>query len=109
MQLMKITPTAMRHVSDPVPDEQAFRFQNGAAARSLVEFRDALAASPTWLAWYHREHFVPWVRDVLGDAPLARRIEHYAETGGDPELFRETLRDLATRRIEELRASARLP
>lgn len=100
---MKMTPTATRHVSDPVSDEQAFRFQNGASARSLVEFRDAIAGSPAWVAWYHREHFVPWVRDVLGDEPLARRLEHYAEAGGEAELFRETLVDLAARRLDELR------
>lgn len=103
---MKITPTAMRHVSDRVPDERGFHFQNGAVARSLEEFRDAIAGAPAWAVWYHRAHFVPWLAGVLGDEPLARRIEHYAESGGDADLFRETVLDLVRSRVEELRAAA---
>lgn len=105
MPSMKITPSALRHVSDPVSDDLAFRFQNGAAARSLEEFRDAVAGAPAWAVWYHRAHFVPWLAGVLGDEPLARRVEHYAECGGDADIFRETVRDLVSRRVEELTAT----
>lgn len=85
-----------RVVSEPL----AFRFQHGPSARSLVEFRDVLRGAPVDVVWYHRLHFVPWVRDVLQDEPLARRLEAFAEEGPAPDVYRDIVAGLVARRCE---------
>lgn len=83
----------------PVREELAFRFRHGPAARSLPEFHALLATAPPEAVHFHREHFAPWLRDVLGEAPLARRFEQYAEAGAEPGVLRETLVALVARRL----------
>jgi hypothetical protein len=89
-----------------VPPERGFRFQHGPLACSLEEFRIAIAQAPVEVVHYHREHFVPWVRDVLGDEPLARRLEAYAESGAAPDVYREIVVDLVGRRPTSQRSPA---
>lgn len=91
---------------DAVPEERGFRFQHGALARSLPEFRDVLANAPAGVVSYHRGHFAAWVRDVLRDEPLARRLEHYATEAPDADVYRETVLELVARRCAELAARA---
>lgn len=85
-----------------MPEGLAFRFRHGAVARSLREFRDVLARAPGDVVWYHRGHYAAWLRDVLREAGLARRFEAFAESGGDPDVYRETVTSLVERRLSEL-------
>ena len=71
-------------------EERAFRLQSGGAARSVEELAKRLEEAPAAVAWYHREHFASWVRDVLQDAPLARRLEAFAGTP-DAEAYRDVV------------------
>lgn len=101
---MKLPATPPPFVFTPAPSELAFRFADGAQARSLRELADRLPQASTDTVWYHREHIVPWIWHVVGDEPLARRVESYARSGGDPALFHETLRDLVAHRLDQLGA-----
>lgn len=103
---MRVPTPPPAHVVEPVEDARAFRFSNGRVARSLAELAAALHEVPAGTAYYHREHLVPWLRDVMGDEPLARRFEHYAREGGEPDAFRDLLADLAANRVEQLRGLA---
>ena len=102
---MKMPATPSR-VLETVSDERAFRFSHGGVARSLEELERALREAPAGPVWFHREHLVPWVRDVLGDEPLARRYEHYAQAHMDADVLRDALADLAATRLSGLRARA---
>jgi len=88
---MPIGPLAPpRHAFDPVAEDLAFRLHSGGVARSLEELEARLAEAPAAVAWYHRGHFAPWVRDVVGDEGLARRLEGFAHTP-DPEAYRDAV------------------
>lgn len=99
---MKIPSPPPQHVESPAPEALAFRFRTGEAARSLREFREALARVDAGTVAYHRAHFVPWLREVLRDDPLARRVESYAEEPRDAAVLREILLDLVDRRLAQL-------
>lgn len=101
---MKVPHPPPRFVVEPTPEAQAFRFRSGALARSMTEFRDELGRIDGDTLWYHRSHFVPWLRDVLGDDPLARRVEGYATEARDAEVLREVLVDLVAKRAKQLQA-----
>jgi hypothetical protein len=101
---MKIRGVPVRHVTEPTAPEQAFRFENGAVASTLVEFHERLADVPARTLDYHRTHFAPWVREVVRDEPLALRLESYGESGADAETLRDVLRDLVGARLRELAA-----
>lgn len=81
----------MRYLTDPCPQEQAFRFQNGAQARSLQEFTHTIDQVPPEVVQYHREHFHHWVKDILGDAPLAERVRAEGQRARDGLELRRTL------------------
>lgn len=100
---MRIPDPPPRFVRQEAPDEAAFALQDGQRARDLEQLVDALARASPSVVWYHREHFVPWLRDVVGDAPLAARFAHYAAAGGDAEILRETLVGLGRARLAQLR------
>ena len=104
---MKVPTPFPRHALEPAPDAQGFRFSSGALARDLVELAHALRAVPVGTAWYHREHLVPWVASIVGDEPLARRLDAYARAGGDPEVYRDTVADLVETRVDALRRAQR--
>lgn len=84
-----------------VPQEQGFRFQHGPVARSLAQFRAIVAEAPPETVFYHREHFVPWVRDILHELPLARRLEGYVANAPAPDVYREIVLDLVSRRLKD--------
>ena len=101
---MKVPSPPPRFVNEPMPDAQAFRFRSGALARSMSEFREQLERVDRETLWYHRGHFTPWLREVLGDDPLARRVDDYASEARDVEMLREVLVDLVAKRAAQLRA-----
>lgn len=90
-----------------VPEERGFRFQHGPVARNLTQFRAIVAEAPPQAVFYHREHFAAWLRDVLHELPLARRLEGYVATPPAPDVYREIVLDLLARRLTELEASAK--
>jgi hypothetical protein len=94
------------HAFEPAPEAQAFRFQSGTFARSLAELEERLASEGPFVVWYHRDHFPPWLRDVGGDAPLARRFAQFAAESPEPEALRAILSGLVRTRLAELRALA---
>lgn len=100
---MRIPDPAPRHVRQEAPPEAAFAFQDGQQARDLEQLVDALGRASPAVVWYHREHLVPWLRDVVGDGPLAARFAYYARAGGDADILRETLVALGRARLAELR------
>lgn len=81
----------MRFVTDPCPPDQGFKFRDGTVARSLAEFRGALAQAPSDVVQYHREHFPHWVRDILGEPGLAERVKQEGQRAADPEQLRRNL------------------
>jgi hypothetical protein len=84
----------MRFAHDPCPDELAFRFQNGARARSLDELRRTLATVPADVVQFHKDHFQQWVRDILLDPALAERIQAEGQRARDGEQLRRGLDQL---------------
>lgn len=84
-----------------VPEEMGFRFQHGPVATSLRDFANALAQAPTSVVHYHRAHYPPWVRDVLGDEPLARRLEQFAQESPAPDVYRDIVVSLVARRAAD--------
>lgn len=84
----------MRFATDPCPEDQAFKFKNGARARSLQEFQQTLGQVPTEVVAYHREHFHHWVRDILQDPPLAEKVREEAQRTPDGEQLRRNLRTI---------------
>lgn len=88
-----------------VPEERGFRFQHGALAQSLPEFRATIEHAPEGVVWYHRAHFAPWLRDILHELPLARRLEALAAAPPAPDVYRELVLDLTRKRLDELLAS----
>lgn len=89
-------------MADLVSEALAFRFQHGVLVRSLREFLDALRVAPVEVVWYHRGHYPAWVRDVLREEPLARRLEAYAESGPAPDVYRDIIADLVANRYAAL-------
>jgi hypothetical protein len=81
----------MRFVTEPCPDEQAFRFQNGARARSLEELRRTIQTAPPDVVMYHRDHYQHWVRDILQDKPLAERIQQEGQRAQNGDQLKRAL------------------
>lgn len=105
MRPMKVPSPPPRYVTEPAPEPLGFRFDTGATARSLAEFHERLREAPPQTVWYHRAHFVPWLREVVGDDPLARRVEAYAQDARDAQVLQEILADLVRARVEQLDAA----
>lgn len=103
---MKTAGLQVRHVSDPAPEEAAFRFSDGSRAASLEEFHARLQSAPADLVAHHRDHYEAWVRDIIRDEPLALRIGAYAEARPEPTTLRDILLDLVGRRLDDWRAAS---
>lgn len=102
---MKLPQPPPRHVQDPAPAEQAFFFRSGRSAASLADFARVLREESAATVHYHREHFAPWLRGVLGDDPLARRFESFVEVPDDAT-YRDLAASLAEARLAQLAALA---
>jgi phosphoribosylanthranilate isomerase len=81
----------MRYLTEPCPDDQAFRFQNGQRARSLEEFRRVVQSAPPDVVQFHRDHYQHWVRDILQDPQLATRIQQEGQRAKDGEQLKRAL------------------
>lgn len=98
-----------RHAFEACPEEHAFRFANGESVRSLEALARALPALPLDIFDHHREHYWMWVRDIVGDVPLAERFRSYGASGMDGSELRRLFSDLLDRRLKELAQSAKAP
>jgi len=105
--LVKVPDPFPPHALDPAREDVAFVFRDGARVRSLAELAARLPLADAETVAYHRAHLVPWVRDVVGDPPLARRLEAYAEPAPAPGTLKEILCALVAQRVETLRAARR--
>ncbi len=99
-----------KYLRVPLPAPKRFYFQvNGAdtavrSAASLWEFREALADLPVaTLAFHlHRGDFEQWLRKVLHDDELARRLRKLARRPLEGEALRRALIATVADRYEEL-------
>lgn len=99
----------MQHAFDPCPEDRAFRFSNGARARSLDEFRHVVTSAPADVLLHHRGHFHYWVRDVLQEPQLADKLKQEGERARDGESLRRTLDPLLERALTEAKRSMPTP
>jgi hypothetical protein len=98
-----------------VPHAQGFHFYTaigdycGVSAHSLEEFADALqyVCSAAIVFHFEREDFQNWVREVIGDAELAQRIDNIktCERHLSADSCRKELVDAVSVRILQLEAS----
>ena len=96
--------TVARRALTPCAGADAFRFADGAAARDLSEFRQLVANKSAYLVAHHREHYHLWIRDVLGDPALARKVERLGSKRTlDGETFQRELTLVLDDRIGKLR------
>lgn len=89
-----------RHAPAPVPDHLGFRFRHGPVAHDLAEFEALLAKAPADVVTFHRPHYAGWLREVLGDEPLARRFEAYDAGGAEGDALRDVLVALVHLRLD---------
>lgn len=71
-------------------------------ATSLVDFRDKINTVP-WLSvvfYLKRKDFENWIRDIIGDSELAKRISNISP---DDFNLKKKLHDIVDTRIKELK------
>ena len=81
----------MKFVTDPCPEDKAFRFKDGNRARSLDEFNRIVQHAPADVLQYHKTHFHYWLKDIVQDPQLAERVKHEGERARDGEQLRGSL------------------
>jgi hydroxymethylpyrimidine pyrophosphatase-like HAD family hydrolase len=99
-----------KYLRAPLPEARRFYFHlegghgRPRVAASLWELRDALGELPIGTLRYHldRGDFERWVRDVLRDPELARRLHKLAGRRLPPEELREAMVATVASRYEEL-------
>ncbi|MCA1814732.1 MAG: hypothetical protein LC624_12435 [Halobacteriales archaeon] len=91
----------MRFTTEPCPDEQAFRFQNGARAHSLEELRRNILSAPPEVVLFHREHYQHWVRDILQDKPLAERVQQEGQRANSGEQLKRALDPILAQPLQQ--------
>lgn len=99
-----------KYLRAALPEPKRFYFCDpsgrhvGHTAASLWEFRDALAKAPLDSLQYHlqRGDFESWVREVLRDSELARRLRKIARRDLQGDMLQEALISVVIDRYEEL-------
>lgn len=98
-----------KYLRVPLPEPKRFYFrQSGSSgpytAANLWEFRDALQTIPPRTLDYHlrRGDFERWLREVLHDEELARRIRKIKNRNLEPDRLRVVLARIVSDRYEEL-------
>jgi hypothetical protein len=92
-----------------VPTHEAFHFYidigdpTGEVATSLGDFLDKLRATDVCSIEFHfqRQDFEKWIRDVVGDDELSKRISVVNRTAHGEEL-REQIMKIVKNRLDEL-------
>lgn len=100
-----------KYLKVPLPDEKRFYFRSPsgstlASAASLWEFRQAIEEIPLDSIRYHLERgdFERWLREVMRDAELSRRMQKLSRRNLPGENLRQVIQSLVTDRYEELEA-----
>jgi hypothetical protein len=82
---------------EDVPVEKCFWINNGSVCRNIYELRDSIKALNNYYFVYHvnsnKNDFAIWIREVLGDEVLAKRLESVK----DKDLFV----DIISQRIKD--------
>ena len=99
-----------KYLREPLPEPKRFYFCDssgrylGRVAASLWEFREALDELPVDSLQYHlqRGDLERWLRDVLHDEELSRRVGKVSRRNLQGESLRQALLDVAISRFEEL-------
>src|SRR2546428_2067010 len=81
----------MKFAPEPCPEEQAFKFQNGARAHSLAELKQNIQTAPAPVLEFHKAHFHYWIKDVVQDPQLAEKVMHEGERAQNGEQLRGSL------------------
>jgi hypothetical protein len=103
-----------KYLRSPLPEWKRFYFHtaaglsSGRTAGNLWEFRIALGEVPVESISYHsnKGDFEAWLRDVLHDEELARRVRKVSDRGLEDESLRQALLDVVLARYNELEAYA---
>jgi Family of unknown function (DUF5752) len=107
------TPEKQKNLSllKTFPYEKGFHFftelgkYTGITATSIVEFDEKLKIAPILSVTFHfqRQDFQKWLRNVVGDEELAKRIDGIAEiTWSSDEILRKDLLKTVQSRVAEL-------
>lgn len=99
-----------KYLRAPLPESKRFHFHDesgrylGRSAANLWEFRKALSELPAGALQYHlqRRDFERWLRDVLHDGELARRVHKISSRELQETALRQTLLKVVIDRYEEL-------
>lgn len=99
-----------KYLRAPLPAPKRFYFRDasgrylGRAAASLWEFREALGELPVDSIRYHleRRDFERWLRGILHDDELARRLRKIRHRDLQGEALRQALLEVVSDRYEEL-------
>jgi hypothetical protein len=82
--MAKITKTVAQNMLGNVPEEKRFWCSDGRYLNNLEELRDALNQMSAETFSYHsneiKTDFTNWVKDVIGDAQLARDLLNATQT-----------------------------
>ncbi len=105
-------PSGAEEVYIPVPQDKCFYFFTGTGpegftqtwACDLSEFRDKIKTVDTKSLEFHvlRDDFLNWLKNVLGDAELAREIERIKSMSLQGESLRSQLTRAVESRIQRL-------
>ena len=103
-----------KYLRAPLPAHKRFYFNTplgqhtGHIAANLWEFREALTDVPLTSILHHLEqgHFEAWLRDVLHDDELARRVHKLRNYDLDGKALRQVLLEVIVDRYEELETLA---
>jgi len=86
---VRLLKSEVKEILRTVPRDKAFYFYEslgkptGHVATSLVDFRNKVNTVPSSCLAFHlrRKDFENWVRDVMGDSELAKRISEIDSSG----------------------------
>lgn len=96
--------TVARRALTPCGGNDAFRFADGTTARDLGEFRQHVGGKSPYLVAHHRDHYHHWIRDILGDPALSRKVERLGvKRTLDGEAYQKDLISVLDERIGKLR------
>jgi len=94
----KLKQEAQKFLSQ-VPEEKVFWCHDGRILRDMKELGEALASMTDETFAYHsnaeKKDFSNWVRDVIGDAKLARELENLTDRNQAAEIVVSRIAELS--------------